>query len=1072
MKNSDAINDEVKKNHESKDAQAPGIIALDRLVTEEDVSVEKSDDKEFEEFKREMDRLFGTSNGKPSFQPLGSASIEAMRQSKCSAEDNTFKHYYGSVSEETEKTVAEHKLILRCNRKKVQIGVCSDTVTQIDECKIGAQIHIFADIVKKRPMASFICSNEFYEMFSHVEAETEKVMLMKRFMSLSKEQQEDITQQKLGKRYPLATGTDRVFSTREELRAKYDICKDTYTMQQQRKIEQLFAESSSSRLAGRDKSIQKLERVLNISSRYPARKAVHRKDIISGLDKRLYKLDRVKEKVATFLTANNFTAERGIRILLVGHPGTGKTTIARTIAETYGIPFDIIPLNSVISAIDLKGLDSSYDPSGPGLLVESFYSLGTTEAVIVLDEIDKMGTGSKDGNPAYALLDVLSDEHICTDAFLEMGIDTSNTVFIATANSIQGIPDSLYNRFEVIAVDDYEDNDKIVIAEKYLVPQLFKGYGILPDEITFSRDVLKYIVKNYCSDYGARMLKANIKSIICSIVSAWDEGNNRKKTAVTKEYVRSVLEKTVDEDDPLLIFARNKDKYRSDVRAEIKKLIDGLPTLETDPYAKSKTLQRIQYLTALVPGKGGFENFDVKLFYECVDRSHFGMDSVKKKIATSLFSKAIQGKSFSSERLLLVGGAGIGKTSICESIARTLNIPYVRISLNGINDESAIKGFPHSYIGADAGEIVRGLARVKTTKALVQLDEIDKTGNHNGVKVSTVLFDLLDNCSAFTDRFLGVPIDLSDVLFIATANDISTMEPWLLDRFTRIDLDGYTRSDKEKILINHLIPTVEQEYASAHLELSITSMARHSLLNDYCVSFGVRDLERAVRSIVADKLYCNPSEKCITIDANDVVQSMGPKPIPRGNLLKTNVPGFSKALAVTGGNCGISFAIEAAIIPGESSTCITGLPKESAIDSVKLAKTFIRLNYAHKHGDYGIHLHFGEGAVVKDGPSAGVAILIAMLSAVSSTPVKGNVAYTGEIDLFGNVFAIGGTIAKIQAAEDTGCEKVFIPYDNYCQLKQDDIDKFSVEIVPVHHVSEVIDMVLPSLSKESPVIAK
>ena len=161
----------------------------------------------------------------------------------------------------------------------------------------------------------------------------------------------------------------------------------------------------------------------------------------------------------------------------------------------------------------------------------------------------------------------------------------------------------------------------------------------------------------------------------------------------------------------------------------------------------------------------------------------------------------------------------------------------------------------------------------------------------------------------------------------------------------------------------------------------------------------------------------------------------------------------------------MKLGLVSAILPDETCTCITGLPKESAIDSVKLAKTFIRLHYAAGAKDFGVHLHFGEGAVVKDGPSAGVAILVSMLSAVFDTPVKGNAAYTGEIDLFGNVFAIGGTIAKIQAAEDSGCEKVFIPYDNYSRLKEEDLRKFTVEIVPVHHVSEVIDEVLPALNR-------
>ena len=1021
------------------------------------------EDEEVERLKKEIREMLDDmrEEERTSKDPFR-ARIEAMMRSDESGDDK-FNHYHGVLTNGTESFPEVTKFFLKCEKKDVEIRVNSETVAQIHVCNNGQHIHVLANHVHGKPVAKIICTDEFYEMFEGVKNFKEKCAAMKRFLLLSIEQQGEIIQQLKGKHYPPAEGKKRgFFKQRDELRLKYDLCKDTYSTQQQQEIESLFAPKIGS---SKDKSLQKLEYVLNISSVCADRKPAHRQDIIRELNKHLYKLDKVKEKVASCLVAGNYTAERGMRILLVGSPGTGKTTIARTIAETYSIPFDIINLGCVISAIDIKGLDSSYDGSDVGKLVKSFYTIGTTEAVIVLDEIDKMGTGAKDGNPANALLDTLSDEHTCYDAFLEMGIDTSNTIYIATANSTQGIPDYLLNRFDVIYVDDYEDEDKVTIAEKYIVPQTLKMYGIGEDELTFDRSALECVVKNYCSDSGARMLKANIKTLVRNVLNTWDETGTREKTNITVEFVRSSLEEFVNDNDPFILFSRNKEKFKADVRAEIKSTLDSLMIQGLDPREKETNLKRAQYLTAMIPNEAILSEFDANKFYESLNASHYGMDAVKKMIAKSFYTKSIQGKSFSSERLLLEGGAGIGKTSICESIAAALGVPCVRISLNGVNDESALKGFSPTYVGADAGEIVKGLSRVKTTRAVVQLDEIDKLGNHNGVKASNALFDLLDNCASFTDRFLGVPIDLSNVLFIATANDLSNMEPWLLDRFNVIQLEGYTKSEKEQILTEYLLPRIESEYAAIHLTVNITPAAVGLLIHDYCTSFGVRDLEKAIRKIVADKLYSEPGIAKIKIDTKDVIQSMGVKPIPRGNLPKKNVPGFSKALAVTGNNCGMAFAIETAVIPGDSSTCITGLPKESAIDSVKIAKTIIRLNYASKANDFGVHLHFGEGAVVKEGPSAGVAILMSMLSAVFNTPVHGNVAYTGEIDLFGNVFAIGGTITKIQAAEDTGCEKVFIPRDNFDQLKKEDVEKFGIEIIPVTHVSQVVEAVFPSLAK-------
>jgi ATP-dependent Lon protease len=815
------------------------------------------------------------------------------------------------------------------------------------------------------------------------------------------------------------------------------------------------------------KRITKLQYILNITPTNSDRQIPGRETVLDTLNKRLYKLDKVKEEIVEAITASKYSYDHGLRILLIGNPGTGKTTIIKAIAEAYGFPYDIVHLNAATSGLELKGTDSTYDNAEVGKLVKIFYQLGTTEAVIGLDEIDKMSSGSKDGNPADALLDTLSDEHLCYDAFLETSIDTRNTIYIATANSTENIPEPLLNRFRVIVVDDYEDEDKVAIAEDYVIPQLLEAYDLTESDIKFPREVLRNIVRRYCCDNGVRMLKDNIHSIIRKIINDWDEAGKLSSVVVTDEMVNSRLEPIADVNSLQMRYHRNKELFSKAVRTEIKEGLNRLQGTISEPREKEAVTKKLEYLTSIVPTKGGFETFDKDAFFACVSGTHFGMLSVKEKIAKSFNAKALKGKSYSSERLLLAGGPGIGKSSICKSIAKGLGIPYIKISLNGVSDAHTIKGFVRGYLGSDAGIIVRELARAKTTRVLIQLDEMDKLGSEHGVSASSALLDLLDNSSEYTDEFLGVPLDLSNVLFIATANDVSGIEPWLLDRFSVIQLDGYTYSDKEQILDGYLMPKLEKEYAGAGISFAITDEAKESLLKDYCTSFGVRDLEKALEKIANDLLFENAGATSIIIEAKDVGKSLGPKPIPRGNLLKENVPGFSKALAVSGDNSSMAFAIESAIIPSANDTCITGLPKESAIDSVKLAKTYIRTHYLTDGEDFGVHLHFGEGAVVKDGPSAGVAIMVSMLSAVFETPVVGNVAYTGEIDLFGNVFAIGGTAAKIQAAERSGCSKVFIPKDNYEQLSGEEIEQFSIEIIPVERVSEVVSVVLPDIRLSS-----
>lgn len=977
-------------------------------------------------------------------------------------EDNAYIVKHGQVTKPVKSLLGSTVFTVKEGFDISEIHIDSETTLQIPSCNKGDEVYAIGRPVRGQFVAKIVSSESFFKMFELATNIPDKVKMMKKFLQLSAGQQNNIKQQLGGKKYGLASSDTAVrFKELDELKLKFEICRETYSHQQQRDIENLFDECRG--VGKHGKALLKLKYILNITPTTSVGHIPGRETLFKTLDKRLYKLDKVKAEIVEAIIASKFSQDHSLRLLLVGNPGTGKTTIIQSIAEAYSLPYDIIHLNGACSALEIKGTDSSYDGSDAGKLVKSFYQLGTTEAVIGLDEIDKMASGGKDGNPADALLDTLSDEHVCYDAFLETSVDTHNTIYIATANSTQNIPEFLINRFKVIVVDDYEDEEKVVIAKKYVIPQLLEDYSLSSNDIEFPDAVILYLVKQFCSDSGVRMLKESIHSIIRRIVNQWEETGYRSKVVVDTNLVNERLESSTDANNPQLRYHRNKALFSECVSAEIKKSFALLQDSNVDPHKKETTSRKIEYLTSIIPEVGGFESFDKQAFLDCISNTHFGLLSVKDRIAKPFYAKALKKRSFSSERILLAGGPGIGKSSICKSIARGLNIPYIKISLNGVSDTHALKGFESTYVGSDAGIIVRELAKAGTTRVLVQLDEVDKPGIQNGVNASNALIDLLDNSSEFTDVFLGVPLDLSNVLFIATANDISHMDPWLLDRFSVIQLDGYTYADKEQILDKYLIPKLELEYAEAGIAISVSDEAKRSLLIDYCPSFGVRDIEKAVEQIVNDLLYKGETGKSICIEADDVTGALGPKPIPRGNLLKKNVPGFAKALAVCGNNSGMSFSIESAIIPSDNTTCITGLPKESAVDSVKLAKTFIRTHYLENNEDFGVHLHFGEGAVVKDGPSAGVAIMISMLSAVFEMPVEGNVAYTGEIDLFGNVFAIGGTLAKIQAAEQSGCSKVFIPRSNYEQLHDSDIEQFSVDVVPVDHVNEVIDVVLPNI---------
>ena len=914
--------------------------------------------------------------------------------------------------------------------------------------QIGDQLSVIGIKAEDHPVviAATIIRGEEKWVFEQVKSIYGRANAIKNYFHLFRDtpgKREYILNQLRGRKYGrYDSSEDILFDSKQEQMLKYAMSKETYPRETQRAYESMFRDPNPSK----HKTEQKLSYLSRIAPTYKDRQPVSKKELMKLLDDRFYKMDLPKQQLVDVLVSNERAARRGFNILLVGGPGVGKTSIMKAVADARNIPSEIIPLNGMSCPLELEGLDSGYDNADAGRLIKVFASHGTSEMVIGFDEIDKMNSDSKEGDPMNVLYRVLLGEH--EDKFLGCGISTENTIFIATANSVKGIPEPIKNRFNaIIKLDDYSVEDKLIIAKKFIIPQLLMNFNLKGNEICFNDEVLRYIITDYCEDGGARDLQHNIEKVIRRFISS---GTKKEYRNLTIDMVDEVLSPLVRETQAIF-FNRHRDEYSEAVFNEIKRdLSEMKENVRSNAGAveEEKTRERLEYLLACRSEEGVFQDdFDPVSFSARLHENLYGMDRVIKEATLFYHTASLQGTILNSNL--------------------AMGYHFVKISLSGIDDVRELRGFSSTYVGSEPGRIVKGLKKAGSLKTVFQLDEIDKVKP----EIATALLDLLDR--EFTDSFLDVPIDFSKSIFIATANEWGNVPAVVRDRFIVVNVDGYSREEKAEIVSDYIIPKIEKGYAASSVSVSMEESARTYLLEAYCTSFGVRDAEKAVQRIVSSKLLEQVGKEnstVVNISKDDVRRCLGEEPIPRGNFpVDGNQPGISKALAVSNGNMGSTFAIETVLVDGEETLEMTGLPKESATDSVKIAVTCIKKMYPELLKGKHIHVHFGEGSVPKDGPSAGVALFMSIFSAATDKPLKiktdYDVAYTGEISLTGGVFAVGGVYEKLQAACNSGCRVVFIPEQNYEHLDKEKLGQFSCEVVPVTHITQVIEKVFPGYTE-------
>ena len=493
-------------------------------------------------------------------------------------------------------------------------------------------------------------------------------------------------------------------------------------------------------------------------------------------------------------------------------------------------------------------------------------------------------------------------------------------------------------------------------------------------------------------------------------------------------------------------------------RKEADKLLNRLKQEGSNSAETGMLYNYLDFLTNLSWKKEPARQIDLNEAERVLEEDHFGLKKVKDRILQQIAVMNLK-KQQSGSILLFVGAPGTGKTSIGQSIAKALQRQYVRVSLGGVRDEADIRGHRRTYIGAMPGRIMDAIQKSGVSNPVVVLDEVDKLSmSYNGDPASALL-EVLDpeQNSTFTDHYMNVPYDLSDVFFICTANTVDTIPEPLLNRMEVIQFQGYTPIEKQQIALKHLLPKAMDAMGITADQLSVSDEAVQTIIADYTREGGVRGLKKRLDTLcrsAAVRIVRGQGDKlCITPE--NLREYLDMRPIRHRNVREANVPGIVTGLAWTAAGGDILY-IEAMLTKGSGQILITGQLGDVMKESVRLAVSLVKHKFPERASvfeDHDLHIHVPDGATPKDGPSAGITLTTAIASLVTGTPVKSTIAMTGEISLRGEVTPIGGLPEKLMAAQRAGVQQVLIPADN-----EDDLQDVAKEVLEQLEITPVRDL--------------
>jgi ATP-dependent Lon protease len=748
-------------------------------------------------------------------------------------------------------------------------------------------------------------------------------------------------------------------------------------------------------------------------------------------------------------------------------------------------PHMLVPLLILDERI-IKGVRAALDSSKTVLLLaakkqsdsqntigtEDLYSIGTMASIMRLINIPEGGIKVLVQGIAKARVHELmtNEDGIQADVEkIEMGYDPTDVQIVAQINNIKNIAEKMASAGQFFSPDFYSIIARMQEPEKitdfvlsHLNLSVEQGQNLL--EVSTMGQFLETIYQYLCRELEVAELEEGIKN------RARESMNKAQKEFYLREQIRAIKSELGDDDaEEIDAYRQRLDKVlmTEEVRTEVGRQINRLERMAPDSMEAGVLRTYLDWVLALPWGTFTEDNLDIARAKEILDADHHGLTDIKERILDfiSVCNLKMDG---ASPILCFIGPPGTGKTSLGQSIARCLNRKYVRISLGGVKDEAEIRGHRRTYVGSLPGRFIQAVKKAGSSNPVIVIDELDKIGSDFRGDPSSAMLEVLDpqQNKAFYDNYLGVPFDLSKVMFIATANSLETISGPLRDRMEIIELSGYTLEEKMAIAKQYLVARGITEAGLQGHDLQFSDDVLADLISNYTRESGVRELERLIHKLCSKVARSYVQEhKILTFDTHNIETYLGPRKFLSDDVQRENLVGISNGLAWT--PCGGEMIrIEAVLMPGQGKLILTGHLGEVMKESAQAA-----MSYARAHAQefsipdtvftsHDLHIHVPAGAIPKDGPSAGITMLTSILSALTKRPINAQYAMTGELNLSGEVMPIGGIKEKILAAKRNNVSHIILPLKNkHDILGMEDITK-DIDVIWVHHANEVMKYVL------------